>query len=47
MQSALTAVNFYVKQTELLASLRENKLQRKMELLHQQCNEKLQQVHNA
>lgn len=47
MQTALTAINFYHQQSELGGQFRENKLKRRMDALHAQCNEKLQQVHVA
>ncbi len=47
LQSALTAINFFTKQTDLLGQLRESKLQRRMEALHAQCNENLTKVHAA
>lgn len=47
MHTALTAINFFNKQTELSGQYRENKLQTRMKQLHAQCNKKLQDLYTA
>ncbi|GAX86216.1 hypothetical protein CEUSTIGMA_g13629.t1 [Chlamydomonas eustigma] len=47
MQTALAAINFYTVQQQVVSNYRESKLADKAIQMKDQCNKKLQEVHNA